>query len=338
MRNASKFACACLSFYISGPQRDAQAAREFILKMFVDLNPDSDKIIYSHFTCATDTENIRFVFAAVKDTILQLNLKEYNLVWGLTYDAHLLPIAQTHTSTGGCAQLHMHHTAHRAGSHTHTHTPPNRTLPFFFFLFLFLSTVHSQILLTANAVPPLLLSSPPLPPSLGSLLCQSTCSFQSCSPCQIWPWLLALAHFIWHTNILHRLYSDRRVLWCLCVGYVCMYYGQHWLARSCVLVNSSINPPLALRSLPLVAWDHVVSELLSMWKEMNSVPPETNQGPRKQRHSSWDRVIRTASEVAHEKQGGGDEDSVHTSHLWMYTPVQDRNCKKRKKKEIYIMK
>lgn len=28
----------------------------------------------------TDTENIRFVFAAVKDTILQQNLKEYNLV------------------------------------------------------------------------------------------------------------------------------------------------------------------------------------------------------------------------------------------------------------------
>lgn len=65
---------------VLGPQRDAQAGREFILKMFVDLNPDSDKIIYSHFTCATDTENIRFVFAAVKDTILQLNLKEYNLV------------------------------------------------------------------------------------------------------------------------------------------------------------------------------------------------------------------------------------------------------------------
>jgi GTPase SAR1 family protein len=63
-----------------GPKRDAQSAREFILKMYVDLNPDSDKIIYSHFTCATDTENIRFVFAAVKDTILQLNLKEYNLV------------------------------------------------------------------------------------------------------------------------------------------------------------------------------------------------------------------------------------------------------------------
>ncbi|XP_074096603.1 G protein alpha q subunit isoform X2 [Cotesia typhae] len=36
-----------------GPQREAIAAREFILRMFVDLNPDSEKIIYSHFTCAT---------------------------------------------------------------------------------------------------------------------------------------------------------------------------------------------------------------------------------------------------------------------------------------------
>uniref|UniRef100_A0A914I991 Guanine nucleotide-binding protein subunit alpha n=1 Tax=Globodera rostochiensis TaxID=31243 RepID=A0A914I991_GLORO len=63
-----------------GPPRDEITAREFILKMFVDLNPDAEKIIYSHFTCATDTENIRFVFAAVKDTILQHNLREYNLV------------------------------------------------------------------------------------------------------------------------------------------------------------------------------------------------------------------------------------------------------------------
>lgn len=36
-----------------GPAKDAQSAREFILKMFVELNPDPDKIIYSHFTCAT---------------------------------------------------------------------------------------------------------------------------------------------------------------------------------------------------------------------------------------------------------------------------------------------
>lgn len=32
------------------------------------------------FCVFSDTENIKFVFAAVKDTILQSNLREYNLV------------------------------------------------------------------------------------------------------------------------------------------------------------------------------------------------------------------------------------------------------------------
>uniref|UniRef100_A0A1I8FJU0 Fungal_trans domain-containing protein n=1 Tax=Macrostomum lignano TaxID=282301 RepID=A0A1I8FJU0_9PLAT len=36
-----------------GPQRDAQAGQRVHTQMFVDLNPDPDKIIYSHFTCAT---------------------------------------------------------------------------------------------------------------------------------------------------------------------------------------------------------------------------------------------------------------------------------------------
>ncbi|KAG1678550.1 Guanine nucleotide-binding protein G(q) subunit alpha [Nymphon striatum] len=91
----SHFTCA------TGTKRDAISAREFILRMFVDLNPDSEKIIYSHFTCATDlfnlhaafiyhawmftfmtvdTENIRLVFCAVKDTIMQASLKEHNLL------------------------------------------------------------------------------------------------------------------------------------------------------------------------------------------------------------------------------------------------------------------
>ncbi|XP_072538501.1 guanine nucleotide-binding protein subunit alpha-14 [Salminus brasiliensis] len=64
----------------TGPQNDAKAAQDFILKMYQEQNPDREKTIYSHFTCATDTENIRFVFAAVKDTILRHNLKEFNLV------------------------------------------------------------------------------------------------------------------------------------------------------------------------------------------------------------------------------------------------------------------
>ncbi|XP_025956029.1 guanine nucleotide-binding protein subunit alpha-14 [Dromaius novaehollandiae] len=64
----------------TGPKQDVRAARDFILKLYQDQNPDKEKVIYSHFTCATDTENIRFVFAAVKDTILQINLREFNLV------------------------------------------------------------------------------------------------------------------------------------------------------------------------------------------------------------------------------------------------------------------
>ena len=63
----------------NGPERDAIPAREFILRMFVDLKP-REKTIYSHFTDFTDTDIIRYLFAAVKDTILQLNLKEYNLL------------------------------------------------------------------------------------------------------------------------------------------------------------------------------------------------------------------------------------------------------------------
>ncbi|XP_056274275.1 guanine nucleotide-binding protein subunit alpha-14 isoform X1 [Pseudoliparis swirei] len=64
----------------TGPKQDPKSAQEFILKMYQDQNPDKDKQVYPHFTCATDTENIRFVFVAVKDTILRHNLKEFNLV------------------------------------------------------------------------------------------------------------------------------------------------------------------------------------------------------------------------------------------------------------------
>lgn len=41
---------------------------------------ENSKYIINKLFFSTDTENIRFVFAAVKDTILQSNLKEYNLV------------------------------------------------------------------------------------------------------------------------------------------------------------------------------------------------------------------------------------------------------------------
>lgn len=62
-----------------GPKQDHISAREFILTKYMAQNNDPEKMFYSHFTCATDTENIKLVFCAVKDTILQNALKEYNL-------------------------------------------------------------------------------------------------------------------------------------------------------------------------------------------------------------------------------------------------------------------
>lgn len=68
-------------FHFSGETKNAKQAKDFILKMFVSVNPDPElKTIYSHFTCATDTENIRFVFAVVQDIILQKNMDSFSLL------------------------------------------------------------------------------------------------------------------------------------------------------------------------------------------------------------------------------------------------------------------
>lgn len=62
-----------------GPREDAGAAREFIKNMFLEQNSEG-RIIYSHFTCATDTKNIKVVFDAVKDTILQKSMIDSGLL------------------------------------------------------------------------------------------------------------------------------------------------------------------------------------------------------------------------------------------------------------------
>jgi len=54
---------------------DYDAATRFITERFVELNKSEAKQIYPHLTCATDTNNIKFVFSAVKDIILQNNLR-----------------------------------------------------------------------------------------------------------------------------------------------------------------------------------------------------------------------------------------------------------------------
>jgi guanine nucleotide-binding protein subunit alpha len=59
---------------------DYNAACDYILNRFVSLNQSEVKQIYTHFTCATDTTQIRFVMAAVNDIIIQSNLRDCGLL------------------------------------------------------------------------------------------------------------------------------------------------------------------------------------------------------------------------------------------------------------------
>ncbi|XP_076363632.1 guanine nucleotide-binding protein G(i) subunit alpha-1-like isoform X2 [Tachypleus tridentatus] len=57
-----------------------EEAGAYIQKKFEDLNKrNSTKEVYTHFTCATDTNNIQFVFDAVTDVIIKINLKDCGL-------------------------------------------------------------------------------------------------------------------------------------------------------------------------------------------------------------------------------------------------------------------
>jgi len=57
-----------------------EAGAHFIQEQFETKNRNPDKQIYTHLTCATDTENIAVVFNAVKDIIIRKSLNEAGLV------------------------------------------------------------------------------------------------------------------------------------------------------------------------------------------------------------------------------------------------------------------
>ncbi|KAL1916938.1 uncharacterized protein VTP21DRAFT_5135 [Calcarisporiella thermophila] len=57
-----------------------EAATGYLLERFVSLNQSESKQVYTHFTCATDTQQIRFVMSAVNDIIIQQNLRSCGLL------------------------------------------------------------------------------------------------------------------------------------------------------------------------------------------------------------------------------------------------------------------
>ncbi|XP_078132646.1 guanine nucleotide-binding protein subunit alpha-12a isoform X2 [Sander vitreus] len=62
-----------------GDQRRLEDVQAFLVQSFSRKRRNRGKPLFHHFTTAVDTENIRFVFHAVKDTILQENLKDIML-------------------------------------------------------------------------------------------------------------------------------------------------------------------------------------------------------------------------------------------------------------------
>uniref|UniRef100_A0A3P9J7Z5 Guanine nucleotide binding protein (G protein), alpha 15 (Gq class), tandem duplicate 4 n=1 Tax=Oryzias latipes TaxID=8090 RepID=A0A3P9J7Z5_ORYLA len=69
----------------AGRRQEPEDAMKFILKIYEQqaINLDNSgerKTLYPHFTCATDTSNIRKVFSDVKDTVLVRSLKDYGVM------------------------------------------------------------------------------------------------------------------------------------------------------------------------------------------------------------------------------------------------------------------
>lgn len=62
-----------------GDPRRLEDVQAFLVQSFSRKRRNRGKPLFHHFTTAIDTENIRFVFHAVKDTILQENLKDIML-------------------------------------------------------------------------------------------------------------------------------------------------------------------------------------------------------------------------------------------------------------------
>lgn len=67
----------CFPDYKGGD--DARSSRNFMQAEFEKKKADPEKIIYTHVTCATDTNNVKAVFNAVKDIIIRKSLNEAGL-------------------------------------------------------------------------------------------------------------------------------------------------------------------------------------------------------------------------------------------------------------------
>ena len=68
-----------------GRIKDVSEGREFLASLYQTAFYKSetvsvDRKLFIHFTCATDTENIKIIYTNLKETVLGSNMEELNLV------------------------------------------------------------------------------------------------------------------------------------------------------------------------------------------------------------------------------------------------------------------
>jgi GTPase SAR1 family protein len=68
----------CFPDYTGGC--DYQKAAEYISTKFASLNRNDSKEIYAHITCATNTDNIKFVFDTVKEVVMRASLAKSGIL------------------------------------------------------------------------------------------------------------------------------------------------------------------------------------------------------------------------------------------------------------------
>jgi len=78
----AKIAKKNVSDYFSdydGSDRDFAATSSYFKEKFLAKMKNKDKTVYTHVTCATDTSNVKFVFNAVINMIIEQTIKDSGL-------------------------------------------------------------------------------------------------------------------------------------------------------------------------------------------------------------------------------------------------------------------
>ena len=75
-----RFINVLITIIFAGPAYNVDTAAHFIQTMFLHQVRSRSKVVYPHFTTATDTSNIQVVFQVVMDTIIKDNIAAVQLL------------------------------------------------------------------------------------------------------------------------------------------------------------------------------------------------------------------------------------------------------------------